>query len=362
MNFFLDSTVFQNGKDVFMNNKLSKEFLNICKQHNFPIYISTVVLDETRRQYSTFMNDQLNKIKDGHRAVNQVPQIHVPIVPLPSIQDILNSYDSYFKSLEVEGVINIVPYCNDFLPDLVHRSIHRIKPFTESKQEFRDAIVWFSYAKLAEERQLEKCYLITGNTSDYSNKEGKIHKELEERSNRFILFRDMHAVLNASFMEPYKATNELLESLRKQPWNIALFMEFLELESTKNYITEYLMDDSDDKLSNELWIDVNLFHRIVSDINVFNLAEVEIRGVNIISSEFIVSGTVIAEIQVMTTAAEDALEAIYPETYESKLKVFFDVVYDTASATYKNLEISDYYNEEAREFEEGRHRVKQDKY
>jgi hypothetical protein len=64
----------------------------------------------------------------GIGAINTVPGIYGPSGNLPSIESIMNSFDSYFKNLEEEGTINIVPYCNEFLPELIHRSIHRIKP------------------------------------------------------------------------------------------------------------------------------------------------------------------------------------------------------------------------------------------
>ncbi len=51
LNFFLDSTVFQKEKDVFSKNRLSQEFLKICRQQSFSIYISSVVLEESRRHY-----------------------------------------------------------------------------------------------------------------------------------------------------------------------------------------------------------------------------------------------------------------------------------------------------------------------
>ncbi|CAI8714729.1 MULTISPECIES: hypothetical protein [Bacillus] len=50
-----------------------------------------------------------------------------------------------------------------------------------------DAVIWFSYAKLEEEEQLENCYLISGNTTDYLGKKIAIHEKLAEKSNRFTL-------------------------------------------------------------------------------------------------------------------------------------------------------------------------------
>jgi hypothetical protein len=360
MNFFLDSTVFQNGKDVFMNNRLSKEFLNICRQQNFPIYISTVVKDEIRRQFYIFMNGQLKNIRAGISAINTVPRIYGPSSNLPSIESIMSSFDSYFKYLEEEGTINIVPYCNEFLPELIHRSIHRIKPFTDSKQEFRDAIIWFSYAKLAEQRQLENCYLISGNTTDYLDKNGEIHEELAEKSKRFLLFKDMHALLNASFMEPYKATHELLNSLKEKEWDLNIISNFLNQDIIKNYLIKYLIDDADNILADVVFYNVHLSQRVVSNIDISNPTRVSIRGVDVINKEFVVSGSFDVEIQIASTAKADTTESKDFRIDKSEIIVFFDAVYEPDSNTYKNLEISSY--EDANEYWEGVHRVGQDRF
>jgi len=360
MNFFLDSTVFQNGKDVFMNNRLSREFFNICRQQNFQIYISTVVIDEIRRQFYTFMNGQLKNIGAGIGAINTVPRIYGPSSNLPSIESIMDNFDLYFKNLEEEGIINIVPYCNEFLPELIHRSIHRIKPFTESKQEFRDAVIWFSYAKLAEEKQLENCVLISGNTTDYLDKSGEIYEELTVKSNRFLLFKDMHALLNASFMEPYKATHELLKSLKEKEWDINIISNFLSQDTTKSYIIKYLTDDADNKLADVVFYNVNLSQRVITNIDISNPTRVSIRGVDVINTEFVASGSFEVEIQITTTVEADTSLSKDFTIGKSEIIVFFDAVYEPDSNTYKNFEISSY--EDAAEYWEGIHRVGQDRF
>ncbi|EJR80269.1 PIN domain-containing protein [Bacillus cereus] len=358
MNFFLDSTVFQNGKDVFMNNRLSNEFFNICKQQKFKIYISTVVIAEIRRQFHTFMNAQLKNIRAGYGAINTVPRIYGPSGHLPSIESIMNQFDLYFKNLEDEGTINIVNYCNDFLPELIHRSIHRIKPFTESKQEFRDAVIWFSYAKLAEEQQLENCYLISGNTTDYLDKNGEIYEELAEKSNKFILFKDMHAILNNSIMEPFKASNELLKSLKEKEWEPEIISNFLNQDTTKSYVKKYLTDDAEDRLAEVVFNNIHLSDREILDIDISNPTRASIEGVNIINKEFVVSGCFEVEIQIRSTAETDTSASKDIRIGKSQILISFDAVYAPDFNTFKNLEISSY--EDAVEYWQGVHRVRQD--
>ncbi|WP_382549411.1 PIN domain-containing protein [Streptomyces sp. NPDC057131] len=360
MNFFLDSTIFNDGKDVYLKNKLSNEFLRICKQNNFSIFISPVVIAEIRRQYAEFMQNHINNIHKGIGAIKTIPGHLVTIgsdVNIPNMDTIMKSFDSHFKDLDENHIIKIVPYSNDFLPELIHRSIHRIKPFTEAKEEFRDAVIWFSYAAFAEENQLENCYLISANTTDYLNKAGNIHEELVEKSNRFTLLRDMFAVLNAPFMVPFKEANETLEAYKKDGLDKEILENFLVTE-TRN-IEDYLTDDSNTLAEAVFW-SINLSDREIIHIDVSVPSNTSIRGIDIINHEYVVSGSFSVDIKVFSQPVSPS--AGYYGSGEANLSVYFNAVYDPQSNSYKNLEISSYEDEASNEYWEGVHRVGQDKY
>lgn len=360
MNFFLDSTVFQKGKDVFFNNKLSQEFLNICRQQNFSIHISSVVIDEIRRQFSVFINKQVGNINSGIGAINTIPHNHHISVNLPQHEEVLHTFDSYFERLQTEGILQVVPYSNDFLPELIHKSIHRIKPFTESKQEFRDAVIWFSYAKFAEEQQLQNCFLISGNTTDYLNKQGQLHEELVNKSNRFTFFRDVYSLLNSPFMEPFKDTNALLESLKENEWDNVTILNFLKEETSKTYILNRLTDDIDGPLREELWSSVYYSQRKILNLDLVNLSSVSVRGVNFINDNFVVSGNFELKIQFVSELESENPDLRDPQVGHEELMIFFDAVYDPDTNTFQNLEISSC--EEAHAYWIGVHRVGQDRY
>lgn len=360
MNFFLDSTVFQKGKDVFLNNRLSQEFLNICRQQNFSIYISSVVINEIRRQFSMFINNQMKNIDSGIGAINTIPNAYKLSVHLPQHEEVMRSFDSYFESLQAEEIIHIVNYSNDFLPELIHRSIHRIKPFTESKQEFRDAVIWFSYAQLAEAQELENCFFISGNTTDYLDKEGQIHEELLEKSRRFSFFKDVYSLLNASFMEPFKETNALLESLNQEEWDNETILSFLRDDTSKKYVIKRLFDDKDGPLKEELWSSVYYSQRTISDLDIVNISGASIRGVDYINNDFVVNGKFEVKIQFVSELEIQNTDLRDQQLGHEELMVFFDAIYDPDSNTFNNLEISSY--EDAHEYWMGVHRVGQDRF
>ncbi|MCG7346099.1 PIN domain-containing protein [Sporosarcina sp. ACRSL] len=360
MHFFLDSTVFQNGKDVFLNNRLSREFLNICRQQNFSIYISSVVIDEIRRQFSIFIKSQIKNINLGIGAMNTLPNVHNISVNLPQYEDVMRSFDSYFERLREEGLLHIVQFSNDFLPELIHKSIYRIKPFTDSKQEFRDAVIWFSYAKLAEDQQLENCFFISGNTTDYLDRQGQIHEELAEKSDRFTFFRDVYSLLNTSYMDPFKATNALLESLKEQEWDSETILNFLKEDVSKSYILKHLTDDIDGSLREELWSSMYYSNRTISNLDLVNICGASIRGIDFINNEFVVSGNFEAKIHFVSELKTEDLDLRDPQLGHEELMIWFDAIYNPDSHTFQRLEISSYI--EAHDYWMGVHSVGQDRF
>jgi hypothetical protein len=112
-----------------------------------------------------------------------------PLVWRKTIEDYVIELDEHLTLLEDEGFIQIVLYSNDMLPELVERSIKRIKPFSDKKLEFRDGIIWFSYVAFAEEHNFEYCYLITNNSEDFM-KNNELHPELAHHSAAFTIYKN----------------------------------------------------------------------------------------------------------------------------------------------------------------------------
>lgn len=359
MNFFLDSTFFHNGKDAFQNNKYNEEFMRICRQQGFSIYISEVVLQEVKRQSSIFIKSQLDSIRKGIGAVNQIPEMNIS-VSIPTLENAMNAFDEHYKKLQDEGNIHIVPYSNDFLPELIHRSIYRIKPFTESKQEFRDAIIWFSYAKIAEEEQLDNCYLISGNSSDYLDKKGEIFKELSEKSNRFTVFKDIYALLEQSFMEEFKAAHEMLGELKQKEWNSEQILEFLNEETTMQKILDFIVDDGEALR----YIDIDLYNMSQDKETTYDVGLIplnpKIKNVDYIDKEFLINGQFEVHMEFDINQKDEKHEKEDFNNKKIEVIIFFDATYDLNLDRLENIEISAFGS--LNEYRENVHRIGQDRF
>lgn len=273
LNIFLDTTVFHNGKDVFMNSLYNKILLNICRQNKFKIYISNVVLMEARRQYEKFISGQVNNISNAVGAFNLIPNMRNINLFIPPVEEALKKFDAFFSDLEKEGLVTIVNYNNDILPTLVERAINRIKPFTEEKQEFRDAIIWLSYVGVAEEQDLKNCLFVTNNTKDYCSKDKKLHPDLAADTERFTLFVDSHSVVQSDFLKSFKENHDLLGKLREKKWANEELLQLL----------------NDPPIFKNIEIQVGLYFspHEVTEIEIIAARRL---AVEVISGEFIVGG------------------------------------------------------------------------
>lgn len=185
MNIFLDTTVFYS--DPFLKQNFSRLLLSYAEEGALKIYVSQVVVEESCAKYVINYRNDATKLINSLRAFNHVAQQEIALtVAKETDEKILRSQ---FEKWQKSEVITVLNYENNILPELVRRAIGRIKPFTEKKQEFRDTIIWLTYANYASQNSSQDCILITGNTTEYLNdKKDAIHEDLQKDSKHFRLY------------------------------------------------------------------------------------------------------------------------------------------------------------------------------
>jgi len=202
MNVFIDSNIL--FEDYFFDNKSSKKILDYAKENLIYLYMSEIVRLELRRQFQKEIeakNRELNKVIADSARLKIDSE-----VKLIDIGKQLEKFDEFYSELEYIDSFKIIPYKNEYLPDIVDRAIYRKKPFTEEKTELKDALIWKSYSDYVESNQLSKCILLTNNTSDFCAKKdkSKVHQDL-------LVDTDKFSVINSSF-NFLKLKSSILES------------------------------------------------------------------------------------------------------------------------------------------------------
>lgn len=190
MNIFIDSNIL--FQDYFFENKSNNKLLEYCEKGVLNLFMSDIVRLELRRQFQKEIeskNKEINKINKDSKRLKIETNLNEIV-----ISDQLKKFDTFYEKLQRIDNFEILPYKNEFLPDIVDRAINRKKPFTEEKSELKDAIIWKTYSEHVESNGLSDCILMTNNTSDFCAKKDKsnIHPDLLNDSRRF-------SVINSSF-------------------------------------------------------------------------------------------------------------------------------------------------------------------
>ena len=136
------------------------------------------------------------------------------------IQDI--DIEAEVKLLEekIEEYISVGKYVNievnnDILPQVIDRAIKRKKPFSENKDEFRDCVIWLTYANKVETDNLDKCIFITANVSDFCDKKGKLHKDLLQDTKKFRFHSNAYQFIEheSEFIDSLE--NEIIDKFKQ---------------------------------------------------------------------------------------------------------------------------------------------------
>ncbi|WP_243300482.1 PIN domain-containing protein [Bacillus litorisediminis] len=249
LSIFLDSNVCYT--DPFMNKNIhNRLLLELAEKELITICISEVVKKEIINNYEKELVKYFDEIKKGeNKIIKLLPQYDSsPIVWRETIDQYIAKLENHFEELEDYGYIEIIPFSNDMLPELVERSIKRIKPFSERKMEFRDAIIWLSYVNYLETRQFitKPAYFITKNTEDFTLN-GEIHPELKLDSTDFIFYKTPQ-----DFIQNCGEVKQLQKTL-----NLVNWVGDEDIANSPNLILEMIEDHSFQNIFESCWDYVN---------------------------------------------------------------------------------------------------------
>lgn len=239
INVFIDSNILY--EDYFFENKSNNTLLEFCKEGTINIFMSEIVKLELRRQYEKEISEYLRQFNRLNKNSERL-KINIKSPEFSKIEEYLDIFDSFYNDLNGNDNFHYLNFENEFLGDIVDRAINRKKPFTEQKTELKDAIIWKTYSKFVEDKNLEDCIFLTNNTNDFcvKNDKKKIHPDLEKDTTRF-------SVLNSSF-EFIKINGTKLDS---PEYRFQAYIEHFSLDDAYVYtaITEYFEKNVFDAIS-----------------------------------------------------------------------------------------------------------------
>lgn len=251
MNIFLDTTV--TFSDPFLKKNYNRNLLKLAREYNDIIfYMSEIVYKETKRHFERNVREnlevldktksKLQNFKRGYFTTSEDGSEKIE----REVEYLLDELEMFYSELQKEGSLHILDCPDNILPELIHRSVNRIKPFKEKKSEFRDAATWLTYAKYTEQRSMSNCYFVTDNVTDFLDDNKKnIHPDLLQDSERFKPFVNLMKLAQED-----KKVKEYLEEKQKKEQQIETWIE--ENNIDEGYVIGYFKESSLNGLFNDL--------------------------------------------------------------------------------------------------------------
>ncbi|KLU74259.1 MULTISPECIES: PIN domain-containing protein [Clostridium] len=267
LNIFLDSNIFYG--DPYLSQGLNRILLSKINKFEGKIYISDIVVKEVKNNYSKHLQEINNKIKRLNKELKGIPNSYD--ISMVEIQEELEKMQEHFLNSVNENKIVILETNNDLLPEVINRSINRIKPFTENKQEFRDCLIWLTYVNEVETNKLENCFFITNNISDFcikdKNKKIHLHSDLKKDTNRIKIHSSIY-----KFLENEKKLIEKLDDI-----NIECKIQHITINEFESQIEDIIME--------EIYIEIDKYIADISSSSLSNIYKVNIDYASLTSIE-----------------------------------------------------------------------------
>ncbi len=200
MNIFVDTSVLY--PDPFWKTNFYRELLDIITEKKVSLFMSNVVLMELEHNYKKIIEQEIVKLD---KVSTQIDLYNIKSEPQPTIDigESIKNFNKFYEDLVARGIIKILEYSNDMLPEIVSRAIIRKKPFTENKTELKDTIIWLTYAEYVEENNSQNCILLTNNITDFcdtekaKNKIFEIHPELQQDTSKFKVYKTPKEIIQS---------------------------------------------------------------------------------------------------------------------------------------------------------------------
>jgi hypothetical protein len=190
MNIFLDTNIVY--KDPFLQRGKLIILRELAKSEDVTVYINKAVLSETRRGYREYIQDHLIGFQRASSHLNKyISNVEDSLTTSLNLDYFLKEFDTNIEELEAENIIVITPYYAEVVDEIVNMDMYKLAPFynkINGKKSVRDAIIWYSYKRYICEKQLENCYFLSHNTTDFAqhHKEAQLKESFQYELNKAL--------------------------------------------------------------------------------------------------------------------------------------------------------------------------------
>lgn len=256
LHVFLDTNILEN--DPFLQQKKRMELLT--KKGKLEILLPDVVVGELTKHTIKKSKDSISAIKKNLKTLKNIQFSNILEFQLQpySQEEIKNKYNN----LQTEGRIKIISSDSVKINRIMERYISEKKPFSENKESFRDYALFCTCSDYVSNNNLNNCYFISENSSDFANKDKTdFHDDLKTESNGMKYLVNIETFLSLSEVQ------EKFNEIQKEEEYEHLVEEWINTQLTSikprndgELVTEWAIDNL--KINNYL---ENLFNKKLYD-------------------------------------------------------------------------------------------------
>lgn len=189
INVFLDSnSIFS---DPLFKSSFGKLLLQLSENGKIEIYLSRVVYEESANNYKKNILKNIDALSQIERDFNNILN-KPPKLPSLKVNQFTKQFTNFYEKKFRNKTFTIIEFEDGYLEELIMRSIKRIPPFSENRQEFRDAVIWISYVNHIERNKLSNNFFITNNKKDFWNSDKTdLHPDLRNEVNDLKIYSSL---------------------------------------------------------------------------------------------------------------------------------------------------------------------------
>jgi len=158
MDIIIDTNILR--QDHLLRSHRFQVVLDYLQKTNSHLIIPTVVKDEMiaifRRQLIELFKEARDKAeKIDNWCYDNTPRTDFHL----DIDKEVSTYESFLNNLTHGGGALELPHKDDFLNEVIHRQINRIKPASDKGDESRDIVIWLSIKEFLKQSQREAVFI-----------------------------------------------------------------------------------------------------------------------------------------------------------------------------------------------------------
>ena len=226
INIFLDSNAIY--KDPLFKNAFGKLLIQLSQNDKIDIFLSKVVYEESANNFEKIILKNKELLTQIQRELNSLLN-KAPKISNLNIENIKYKFSSFYENRISDNSFSIIDFDENYLEELVRRSIKRIPPFSETRQEFRDAVIWLSYLNYIKKHRLVQNIFITNNKKDFWNAENSdLHPELRKEIKDLKVYNSIADFCsNEKSLLKIKGEKEFTDWLKNNPIDNTLIRDLL---------------------------------------------------------------------------------------------------------------------------------------